>query len=168
LFELVLTILGVVLGFGLSTAYEHSKGKKARQNVRTLLSREICSNIEALKEQLSIIENYSVPDLPSFIEPLTIKEIANRIESSVLSDSFDSCRLEVPLLGDTTAEAIFDFYESARFAPQSLREIERWVGNIRYGLFEDTIHGLIGRAEKAVRSLNAQPKVPADAAEPRR
>jgi hypothetical protein len=153
MFELALTILGVVLGFGLSAAYERAKGKRNTKNISTALLREIRSNIESLKGELSVISQASAENMPSFIEPLGMQEIAKRIESAVSTESFDMCRLEIPSLGSATAEAIFNFYESARELPKTIQEIERWAGNIRHGLFEDLISHLIEKAKTAEKCV---------------
>ncbi|SNS29057.1 hypothetical protein [Pseudomonas segetis] len=149
MFELALTILGVVLGFGLSAAYERAKGKRSTKNISAVLLREIRSNIESLKGELSIITQASAENMPSFIEPLGMQEIAERIKSALSTESFNMCRLEIPSLGSATAEAIFNFYESARELPRTIQEIERWAGNIRHGLFEDLISHLIEKAKIA-------------------
>ncbi len=153
MFELALTVLGVLLGFGLHAAYESVKGRRSNKNISTVLLREIRSNIESLKVELSIITQASAENMPSFIEPLGMQEIAERIKSAVLTESFNMCRLEIPSLGSTTAEAIFNFYESARELPKTIQEIERWAGNIRHGLFEDLIGHLIEKAKTAEKCV---------------
>lgn len=153
MFELSLTVLGVVLGFGLSAAYESAKGKRNTKNISTILLREIRSNIESLEVELSVITQASADNIPSFIEPLSMQEIADRIKSAVSTESFNMCRLEIPSLGSATAEAIFNFYESARELPKTIQEIERWAGNIRHGLFEDQVSYLIEKAKAAEKCV---------------
>ncbi|WP_439858714.1 hypothetical protein [Pseudomonas sp. MBLB4136] len=153
MFELALTVIGVVLGFALSAAYESAKGKRNTKNISRILHREIQSNIDALQNELSVINQASAENMPSFIEPLTMQEIAERIKSAVSAEAFNMCRLEVPSLGSRAAEDIFNFYESARQLPKTIQEIERWAGNIRHGLFEDLISHLIEKAEEAKKRV---------------
>ena len=45
---------------------------------------------------------------------------------------------------------MFAFYDSARSIPQFWRDVERFSGNIRAGMFEDSLDGLIESGNRAV------------------
>lgn len=51
--------------------------------------------------------------------------------------------------------ATFEFYESARSVPRFWLEVERFSGNIRAGLFEESLADIIRNGEEALRKLAA-------------
>lgn len=153
--ELTFTLIGVVVGFLLNTSYERLKNRKITDNVRLLLRRELEGNMERLKEVLTVLEGYGGVSLPGYIKPLTINEIADRTEGACQRESFGILRRDLPLLGTEAMNAIIEFYESSRQIPRTFREIERWAGNIRVGLFEDNIKFLVEKAGTAVSAIAA-------------
>ncbi|MGG7649801.1 hypothetical protein ACQ4OB_17475 [Pseudomonas sp. ES4] len=152
-FEIVLSVSSVLLGFGLSSAYAWLKNLKKAKYISVVMLREIRLNIRSLEEELSVADSYLGGALPRCVESLGLVEIAGRLDDSIFRESFDSCRFDIPLLGLVSAEAVFVFYESAQTQPKSLREIERWAGNIRHGLIKDIIGELISKAKSAEQAI---------------
>lgn len=153
--ELIFTLVGVLLGFLLTISYEWLKNRSLKRNAGLLLRGELEGNIARLKEVLEIIAAYADEPLPEYIKPLTINEIAGRIETACQRESFEALRRDLPLLGAEAMDKVIDFYESSRLVPRTFRDIERWAGNIRAHLFEDNIQFLIEKADAAVRAIGA-------------
>jgi len=155
MFEVILAIGSVILGALLTAGYEHLKECRSVRNVRVLLSQEIGAIIPALKEIIELLEAFPANELPKYIKPITIEEIAQRVESACHRESFDACRPALPVLGDEVMGAVFRFYDNCQQVPRSFREIERWAGNIRHGLFQDYINDLIANAENLRTKLTS-------------
>jgi hypothetical protein len=155
MFEVMLTIGGVILGALLTAGYERLKERRSVKNVRVLLSQEIDTIIPGLKEVIELLEAFPANQLPQFIKPMTIEEIAQRVETACHRESFEACRHALPVLGEEVMGAVFKFYDNCQQVPRSFREIERWAGNIRHGLFQDYINDLIAKAESLKAKLAA-------------
>jgi hypothetical protein len=153
MFEVMLTVGGVILGALLTAGYERFKEHRSSKNVKALLSKEIETIIPGLREVIELLEAYPANQLPEFIKPMTIEEIAQRVETACHSESFEACRSALPVLGEEGMCAVLKFYEDCRQVPRSFREIERWAGNIRHGLFQDYINDLIAKAESVKGKL---------------
>lgn len=154
MFEILLTIGGVVLGALLTAAYEHLKERRSATHVRLLLSHEVGAIHSNLKDVIELLDAFSANELPSNIRPMTIGEIAQRVEAACHRESFEACRPDLPVLGNGLMEAVFIFYDNCQQVPRSFRKIERWAGNIRHGLSQDCINGLVEKA-KALEALLA-------------
>jgi hypothetical protein len=155
MFEVILTIGGVILGALLTAGYEHLKERRSVHTVRVLLSQEIDTIIPGLKEIIELLEAFPADQLPQFIKPMTIEEIAQRVETACHRESFEAWRPALPVLGEEVMDAVFRFYDHCQQVPRSFREIERWAGNIRHGLFQDYINDLISKAESLKAKLAA-------------
>jgi len=57
-------------------------------------------------------------------------------------------------------ETIYDFYYSLEEVPKTFRDIERFAGNIRHGLFEDYVGALIQKGNKALQLLRTKKSPP--------
>ncbi|HJU05027.1 MAG TPA: hypothetical protein VJ692_07710 [Nitrospiraceae bacterium] len=146
MFEIMLTIGGVILGALLTAGYERLKEQRSVRHVRVLLSQEIGTIISGLKEVIELLEAYPANELPPYIKAMTIEEIAQRVEAACHRESFEACRSDLPVFGEELMTAVFRFYDNCQQVPRSFREIERWAGNIRHGLFQDYINDLIAKA----------------------
>jgi hypothetical protein len=155
MFEIMLTIVGVILGALLTAGYERLKEQRLARHVRILLSQEIGTIIPELREVIELLEAFPANELPQFIKPMTIEEIAQRVESACHHESFEACRPHLPVLGEEVMGVVFKFYDNCQQVPRSFREIERWAGNIRHGLFQDYINDLIATAENLRTKLGA-------------
>ena len=155
MFEVILTIGGVILGALLTAGYERLKERRSANNVKVILSQEIDSIIPGLKEVIELLEAFPANQLPEYIKPMTIEEIAQRVETACHRESFEACRSALPVLGEDVMGAVFRFYDNCQQVPRSFREIERWAGNIRHGLFQDYINDLISKAESLKAKLPA-------------
>jgi hypothetical protein len=155
MFEIMLTIGGVILGVLLTAGYERLKERRSVRHVRTLLSQEVGTIIPRLTEVIELLEAFPANELPQYVEPMTIEEIARRVETACHRESFEACRPHLPVLGEEVMGDIFKFYDNCQQVPRSFREIERWAGNIRHGLFQDYINHLIAKAEKLKTKLAA-------------
>lgn len=153
MFEIMLTVGGVVLGVLLTAAYERWKERRSARHVRVLLSRELGSIAADLREVTELLAAFPANELPSFIQPMSIEEIAGRVEAACHRESFEACRVDLPVLGDELMGSVFTFYDSCQQVPRTFREIERWAGNIRHGLFEDYINDLVEKAESLRQRL---------------
>ena len=155
MFEIMLTIGGVILGVLLTAGYERLKERRSVRHVRILLSQEISMIIPRLREVIELLEVFPANELPQYIQPMSIEEIAQRVEAACQRKSFEACRQHLPVLDEEAMRDIFKFYENCQQVPQSFREIERWAGNIRHGLFQDYINDLIAKAENLKTKLTA-------------
>jgi hypothetical protein len=155
MFEIMFTIGGVILGALLTAGYERLKERRSVRHVRVLLSQEIDTIIPGLKEVIELLEAFPANELPQFIEPMTIEEIAQRVEAACHRESFEACRPHLPVQAEDVMGVVFNFYDNCQQVPRSFREIERWAGNIRHGLFQDYINDLIAKAENLRRKLSA-------------
>jgi hypothetical protein len=155
MFEIMLTIGGVILGALLTVGYERFKEQRSVRHVRVLLSQEIDMIIPGLKEIIEILEAFPANELPQYIKPMNIEEIAQRVETACHRESFEACRPNLPVLGKEVMGAVFEFYKDCQEVPRSFREIERWAGNIRHGLFQDYINELIDKAKNLRTKLVA-------------
>ncbi len=155
MFEIVLTIFGVFLGILLIASYERLKERRSVKHLKNLLSQEIESIVPGLKGIIALLEAFPANEIPQYIKPMNIEEIAQRVENACHRESFEACRSQIPDLGEEIMGAVFEFYDDCQQVPRSFREIERWAGNIRHGLFEDYINNLIEKAEKLKAQLAA-------------
>jgi hypothetical protein len=105
--------------------------------------------VQNLQEVLDIIDAYPADKLPKCIEPLSIDEIARRVEAACRREALDACRQDLPSLGSKGMEAVLSFYDLSQRVPEDWRDTERFAGNIRATFFEDPIRGLIKLAETA-------------------
>ncbi len=151
--QILLVLLGAVLGTLGTLLYEQHKDKRKAANVSMLLSQEIVRNIGALAGLLETVNAYLFPDLPDYIDPLSFKEIAQRIEAACETSSLQAIRSDLPLLEPENIRAVLDFYNSCRHVPNNLRDIERFAGNVRSGLFQSNIQMLIDKGNEAIDKL---------------
>lgn len=155
MFEIILTVGGVILGALLTAGYERFKERRSAKNVRVLLSHEIDTIIPGLKEIIELLEAFPSNQLPEFIKPMSIEEIAQRVETACHRESFEACRSVLPVLGEEAMGAVFRFYDHCQQVPRSFREMKRWAGNIRHGLFQDYVNDLIAKAGSLKPKLTA-------------
>lgn len=111
-------------------------------------------NIEGLNGVLEVINDLSSGQLPRHIQPLTIEEIAARVEKACQRDALDACYRDLPSLGSEAMRKIISFYDGFRQVATSFREIERFAGNIRVGLFQDYIQNLIEQGNNAIKAID--------------
>lgn len=151
MFEFFLTIGGVVLGILLTAGYQHLQDRRDARHLRIMLSREISRTRSRLTEVVELLDAFPAGELPSYIKPMSIEEIAQRVEEACDRKLFEACitcrSFEHKLKGQTLV-----FYTRCESVARSFRETERWAGNIRAGLFHDNINAL---AEDA-KALEAQ------------
>ncbi len=153
MFEIILTIGAVILGVLLTVGYERLKERHSKRHVRILLSQEIITIISGLEKVMEILKAFPANELPPFIKPMTIEEIAQRVDTACQRESFEACRSHLPNLGEEIMGAVFNFYDNCQQVPQTFRETERWAGNIRHGFFEDYINDLIAKAKNLKTKL---------------
>ena len=125
MFEIMLTIGGVILGTLLTAGYERLKERRSLRHVRVLLSQKIGTIIPGLKEVIELLEAFPANELPQFIKPMTIEEIAQRVETACHRESFEAYRPYLPVLGEEVMGAVFKFYDSCQQVPAGTSIIPR-------------------------------------------
>ena len=144
---------GACLGILLTIIYDRIREKEITTEVRKLILNEMKDNLNALNEVLEVINDLSSEQRPRHIEPLSIEEIATRVEKACHRKVFDAYYRKLPTLGTETMKKVILFYDGFREVPNSFREIERFAGNIRAGLFQDYIQHLISKGESAINAI---------------
>ena len=151
--QILLVLLGAILGTLGTLLYEQQKDKRRAANVSMLLCQEIERNVATLAGLLQTVNAYLIPNLPQKIDPLSFKEIAQRVEAACETSSLQAVRSDLPLLEPENTRAVLDFYNSCRDVPNNLRDIERFAGNVRSGLFQSNIQMLIDKGIEAIAKL---------------
>jgi hypothetical protein len=151
--QTLLVLLGAVLGTLGTLLYEKQKDKRRVANVSALVSQEIERNVAALAGLLQTVNAYLIPDLPQHIDPLSFKEVAERVEAACETSSLQAIRSDLPSLEPENTRGVLDFYNSCRDVPNNLRNIERFAGNVRSGLFQSNIQTLIEKGVGAIAKL---------------
>jgi hypothetical protein len=146
MFEILLTIGGVILGILLTAGFQRLQDRRDAKHLRIMLSHEISRTRSHLTEVVELLNAFPAGELPSYIKPMRIEEIAQRVEAACDRKLFEAC-ITCRGFESRLKEQTLRFYGRCESVAQSFRETERWAGNIRAGLFQDNINALIEDAE---------------------
>jgi len=158
--EILIPLISIISGFVIGIFYDRLKLRRKQSNIKNLIRKEISKNVAALSELLSLLKSYMTKDRPKFIAPISIEEISARIENSCNNDTFKSFLQDIASMTPKEIETIYDFYYGLEEVPKTFRDIERFAGNIRHGLFEDYIGALIQKGNKALQLLRTKKSLP--------
>ncbi|HEU0277139.1 MAG TPA: hypothetical protein VFQ95_04900 [Rhodanobacteraceae bacterium] len=146
MFEIWLTIGGVILGILLTAGYQSVTDHRSARQLRILLAHEIARTRSRLAEIIKLLDALPASELPSYIEPMSIEEIAQRVEATCDRKLFEACVTSRGFERELKEQTL-RFYGRCAETARTFRETERWAGNIRAGLFHDYINALVSDAE---------------------
>jgi len=146
MFEILLTVGGVVLGILLTAGYQGVTDRRNAKQLRIMLAQEIARTRFRLAEILKLLDAFPASELPWYIKPMNIEEIAQRVETSCDRRLFETC-ITSPGFGSELKKQALRFYGRCEEVAWTFRETERWAGNIRADMFHDYINALVTDAE---------------------
>jgi len=154
MFQVVLTIGGVILGILLTAGYQNVMDRRGAKQLRIMLAHEIARTRSRLAGIVKLLDAFPANELPSYIKPMNIEEIAQRVEGTCDRKLFEAC-ITSRGFGRELKEQTLRFYARCEETARTFRETERWAGNIRAGLFHDYINALVSDAEALEVRLTA-------------